>query len=188
MVGDRGQHVLVCHRHGKALPAAGSRLTNQTSEAPPHRWPHSIGLPTNRWHRRPASRNRLARPVPPTAEVRPQALQQGAQALVAPHHVGQCGPQRLDMQAPAQPHRRPACCKPRTAHTAGRGTTTGVWANDNGSTAGRSPATNGSSPPSTSNTDTGRQLGNRGRLEQNAYRKVGFHRFISRGDHAHSRE
>ena len=48
-----------------------------------------------------------------------------------------------------------------------------LWANDNGTTAGRSPATNGSQPTRIL-TDTGRQLGNRGRLEHGAHRKAGI--------------
>ena len=61
------------------------------------------------------------------------------------------------------------------------------WANDNGTTAGRSTATNGSSRPACS-TDTGRQLGHRGRLEHRAHRKAGIQAGVDRGDHPHRRQ
>ena len=61
------------------------------------------------------------------------------------------------------------------------------WANDNGTTAGRSTATNGSSPPAIA-TDTGRQLGHRGRLEQGAHRKAGIQAGVDRGDQPHRRQ
>ena len=61
------------------------------------------------------------------------------------------------------------------------------WANDNGTTAGRCTATNGSSPPPIG-TDAGRQLGHRGRLEQGAHRKFGIQAGVDRGDHPHRRQ
>ena len=61
------------------------------------------------------------------------------------------------------------------------------WANDNGTTAGRSPATNGASPPPPP-TDTGRQPGHRGRLEHRAHRKTGIQAGVDRGDHPHRRQ
>ncbi len=111
---------------------------------------------------------------------------QRAQAFVAVHHIGQRGTQRLGIKAPAQPQRhrhvvdrggplqlvqkpQPALGKRQRHH---RGPLTGHQR----------------LKPTRTPTDTGRQLGNRGRLEHGAHRKAGIQGFVDRGDHPHRRQ
>ena len=61
------------------------------------------------------------------------------------------------------------------------------WANDNGTTAGRSTG-HQRLQPTRPPTDARRQLGNRGRLEQGAHRKPGIKAGVDCGDHPHRQQ
>ena len=62
-----------------------------------------------------------------------------------------------------------------------------LWANDNGTTAGRSTGHQRLQPTRVP-TDAGRQLGNRRRVEQRAHRKAGIQAGVDRGDQPHRRQ
>ena len=78
------------------------------------------------------------------------------------------------------------CCRPARAPATGRGTTTGSGrTTTEPPRAARRPPTAHADPLFT---ETGRQLGNRGRVEQGAHRKAGIQAGVDRGDHPHRRE
>ena len=110
---------------------------------------------------------------------------QGAQALLAAHHIGQRRTQRLGIKAPAQPQRH--------RHVVNRGGPLQLVQEPQPLLGERQRHHRGPlhrhqrlTPPRIL-TDTGRQLGNRGRLEHGAHRKAGIQAGVDRRDQAHRR-
>ena len=161
MVHHGHQHVLVpATRKSRARNGISAARSNGRRAAA--RRPPPAGLPASRWHQRPASRSRPAQPAPPAAADPLDRREQRAQTLLAAHHIGQRRPQRLGIQAPAQPQRH--------RHVVNRGRPLQLLDKPQPGLGKRQrhhrgphTATTGGSPPAAP--DPRRQLGHRGRLE-----------------------
>ena len=137
-----------------------------------HNLPAEVG-PLNRHH--PLLRDPLGR------------REQRAQTLLAAHHIGQRRPQRAGIQAPTQPQRH--------RHVVNRGRPLQLLDKPQPGLGKRQRHHRGplhrhhrGSPPARVSTDTGRQLGHRGRLEHRAHPNAGIQAGVDRRDQPHRRQ
>ena len=109
-----------------------------------------------------------------------------AQALMAAHHVGQRRAERLGIEAAAQPQPR--------RHVVHRGGPLQLVQEPQAALSERQRNHRGPftghqrRKPTRLPTDTGRQPGHRGRLEQGSHRKAGIQALVYRGDQAHRQQ